>query len=102
MRAKVTSTDSNGNPSTSRFVATLDGERHEFDVASTGSINGSADVIEHLIESDAYGVEAFDGDGDGDGDAEADAAEAEDEADDVPGLSVGTETDTDADAEEDS
>jgi hypothetical protein len=71
MRARVTATDSNGDPSSSEFVVTHDGERHEFDVASTGTIRGSDAVIKHMITSDGYAVAAFGDDADvGDDDDE--------------------------------
>jgi hypothetical protein len=71
MRARVTATDSNGNPSSSEFVVTYDGERREFDVASTGTIRGSDAVIEHMISSDGYAVAAFGDDDDVDDDDES-------------------------------
>ena len=78
MRARVTTTDSNGDPSSSEFVVTHDGERHEFDVASTGTIRGPDAVVEHMIAADGYAVAAFDDGADSDdGDDDADGEDGD-------------------------
>lgn len=71
MRVQFTQTDSDGNPVTRQLVVTLDDERHEIDVASTGTANPPKAVAEHLLASDDYAVVEYDGE---------DAAEAEDGA----------------------
>ena len=73
MRARVTATDSNDDPSSSEFVVTHDGERHEFDVASTGTIRGPDAVIKHMIAADGYAVAAF-------GDEQAGSDDGDDDA----------------------
>ncbi|WP_248908155.1 hypothetical protein [Halocatena marina] len=59
MRLTVNQTDSTGKPTVSAFTVTIDDERHEIDVASTGTFNVSQDVGEWLLDSDRYDVSRY-------------------------------------------
>lgn len=81
MRVHFTNTDSTGAPAVSAMAVTLGGERHEIDVAGTGTAVVPEAIGEYLIESPNYQVEpheSADNDGDSNGDADADATTTED------------------------
>lgn len=53
MRLRLTNTDAAGDPVTTRLTVTVDGDRHTFDVASTGTIQVPEHVGEYLLDSGA-------------------------------------------------
>lgn len=66
VRLRLTNTDSDGNPVTSRLVVTVDDERYECNVASTGTFRVPEHVGTELLERDGYAVERHTSDDDAD------------------------------------
>lgn len=62
MYVRFTTTDSTDSPVTSSLAITLDGERHEIDVADTATARVPEHVGEYLIESPDYAVAAVEDD----------------------------------------
>lgn len=61
-RVKFTNTDSSGAPVTRQMTVTIDGERHEIEIANTGTAQVSQAVEEYLLEDDAIAVEPYETD----------------------------------------
>ncbi len=61
-RVKFTNVDSAGDAVTRRLAVTIDGERHEIDIASTGTAQVSEAVEDYLVDSDDIAVEAYEPD----------------------------------------
>lgn len=58
-RVKFTNTDSDGDAVTRRMTVTIDGERHDIEIASTGTAQVSQAVEDYLVGSDDIAVEPY-------------------------------------------